>query len=417
MTRALEARPAACARTTVLVLVVALMLAWAAGRPGAAAAGGVGTWTNLTGATGTTTTQVTAVATPNGLLHVVWVSDAATPGLQNLMYRTVTATGSFGAKRTIQANWSVLNDPDILYDPSAAELGIVFSGMRSANLGEIYDGLTVSVSSNGGATWALDPYGVFDPPGSSAYSSPVSAIGAGGVQYSTWYGDDGVWVLRGVSGKAPAHNYQSGLGDFGQFSNFGLDKNGTLRLVWASNATGTSGLWTAAVNQTSGAPLGSPVALPGSTTKYGGTPQFDMELSRVAVTGRPQGGGVFVAYPTGYPTTNTVRLWKLSGSNITSSVIAGGSAGKSEAALAAGADGRLWVVWSQHAGERDRVYVRRSNTSATKFGPVKYYTTPASYPTVYHLAAIVRKGKLDVLAHLGGAKGESTWHIQFAPPT
>jgi len=28
----------------------------------------------------------------------------------------------------------------------------------------------------------------------------------------------------------------------------------------------------------------------------------------------------------------------------------------------------------------------------------------------------MKRGKLDVLAHFGGTKGEATWHIQFKPP-
>ena len=226
-----------------------------------------------------------------GILNVAWIRDAATPGLQDLVYRTVDASGAFGAMQVVQASWSVLNDPALLYDPSAAQLGIVFSGMRSPNPGEVCDGLTVTISSNGGASWALDPFGVFDPPGSSAYGSPISAIAAGGVQFSTWYGSDGVWVLRGISGSTAAYGYQHSpidLGNYGYHPNFGLDKNGSLWLVWASNGTGHSGLWAATVNQTTGAPVGSQVMLPNSTTTYGGSPEFDMMTSKVAVTGRPK---------------------------------------------------------------------------------------------------------------------------------
>ncbi len=110
-------------------------------------------------------------------------------------------------------------------------------------------------------------------------------------------------------------------------------------------------------------------------------------------------------------------MWDLTTAKITSTVVATGSAGKGPTAIAAGPDGRLWVVWSQSSPSgSDRVYVRRSNTAATAFGPAKYYGTPAGYTGVYHLAAIVRNGKLDVLAHLGGTKGLATWHIQFKAP-
>ena len=60
--------------------------------------------------------------------------------------------------------------------------------------------------------------------------------------------------------------------------------------------------------------------------------------------------------------------------------------------IAADTKGRLWVVWAQHAPGRDRVYVRRSNTGATAFGPARYYVVPNGYQSVYHLAAAVRSG-------------------------
>ena len=95
-----------------------LLLAGVAIRPPTAAAGGVGKWTNLSGATGSNLTQVGLVRTPDGLLRVAWIRDAATPGLQDLMYRTVKASGAFCAAQVVQAGWSVLNDPALLYDSS-----------------------------------------------------------------------------------------------------------------------------------------------------------------------------------------------------------------------------------------------------------------------------------------------------------
>ena len=123
-----------------------------------------------------------------------------------------------------------------------------------------------------------------------------------------------------------------------------------------------------------------------------------------------------VAYPTGYPSTKSVRLWKVAAGKMTSVTVATGSAEKTQTAIAADTKGRLWVVWAQHAPGRDRVYVRRSNTGAPAFGPARYYVVPNGYQSVYHLAAAVRSGKLDVVAHLGWTKGEATWHIQFKPP-
>ena len=260
------------------------------------------------------------------------------------------------------------------------------------------------------------PAGVFDPPGSSAYVSPISAIIAGDQLYTSWYGSNGVWVLRGDSGTAAAYDYQSGLGSYGYYSNYGLDASGDLWLVWASNSTEHPGLWASRVDQTTGAQSGASVKLPSSTTNFAGKSEIDIMMSRVPVTGRRTGGGVYVAYPTGYPSAKSVRLWKLTAAGITSTVVAGGGAAKGQATIAAGATGRIWVAWSQYSGGHQRVGVRRSNVAVTQFGPTKYYPVPAGYSSVYHLAAAERNGKLDVLAHLGGTKAESTWHIQFKAP-
>ena len=412
--RSISGRSGFAALAAVLFLLALLLVA--AGRPQAAAAGGVGKWTDLTGRTGTNLTQAGLVVTPDGLLHVAWIRDGAAAGTQDLLWRDVKKTGGFTSAKVLESAWAGLNDPSVVYDPSTSETGVVFGGIRSTSPSDPYDGLTFTVTPDGGSTWQLYPSGVIDPPGSTAYSSPVSAIGVDDWLYTTWYGSNGVWVHRGLDPSAPAYDYQSGLGNYGYYSDFGLDHGGDLWLVWASNATGESGVWAARVDQSSGAMLGSPVKLPGSTTRFAGAQQFDMMTSRVPVTGRPNAGGVYVAYPTGYPSTKVVKLWKLTASKVSSVTVATGSRAKDQTAVAADGKGHVWVVWSQEASGRDRVYVRRSNASATKFGPARYFTVPKGWDTVFHLAAAARGGRLDVLAHLGGTKGEATWHIQFKPP-
>jgi hypothetical protein len=412
-TAALELPRRSATGALLIGLLLALLLAWVVAAP--ASAGGPGVWSNLSGTTGSNLTEVGLVTTPDGILHVAWIRNASTPGKQDLMYRTVKGSGALGTKRLVESSWSGLNNPAMVY--YGGEIGIVFSGMRSINGGEIYDGLTLTHSLDG-VTWALRPGGAFDPPGppvTAAYASPVNAIAAGGQVYTTWYSSYGVWVLRGTAGGAAAHDFQSGLGSYGYYSNFGLGKGGDLWLVWASNATGNYGLWAAPVDQTGGAP-GTRQRLAASVTKWSGNWEFDMQTSKVAVTGRPKGTGVFVAYPTGYPSTTKVRLWKLTPLKTTSLVVASGSAEKNQATVAAGADGRIWVAWSQYSGGHERICVRRSNVAATAFGPTKSYAAPKGYLSVYHLAAVVRGGKLDVLAHMGNMTGESTWHIQFKAP-
>jgi hypothetical protein len=404
------------ARATVVALAFLVAVAVAAALPCAAVAGGVGKWTGLTGPTGTNLTQVTLVQTPDGLLHVAWTGASATAGRDDLLHRVIKASGSFGTKQQVETGWSAINDPAILRDPVFGDLGIVFSGIRGAYAGDPYQRMTMTTSSNLGSTWSLLP-SLIDPPSSQSWASPVAAAYPGSTLFTTWYGSSGVWVHRGTVSSVPSYDYQSGLGSFGYYSNLGLEKAGALWLVWASNATGHAGVYAQLVDQTSGAPGGPRYKLPYSTTKWSGAQRFSMMMSRVPVAGRTKGSGVFVAYPTGYPSTKKVRLWKITAAKRTTMVVAGGTAIKDQTAVAAGPDGRVWVVWSQRASGRWKIVVRRSNATVTRFGPTKAYSLPSGYRAVWHLAAAVRNGKLDVLAHAGGgSKANATLHIQVRAP-
>lgn len=409
-------RPARRGHTACAALALGLTLMLFVGLPVAATAGGVGTWTNVSGATGTSLTQAGLVTTPDGLLHVAWSRASATTGKKDLMHRTIRANGTFGASQTVESLWSRVNDPAMVFDPFDGRVYIVFSGTRGKTLPtDIYKGLTYTSSPDGGASWTLNS-GPINPTDLASSSSPVSAIGTSNALFTSWYGTSGVWVHRGVSAATPAYNYQSGLGSSGYYSNLGLEKGGQLWLVWASN--GTKGLYAQMVDQTSGGPSGTRYKLPSSTTTYLGAEEFSMKNGRVPTTGRPKGGGVFVAYPSGYPGATKVRLWKITAAKRTTMVVAGGTTKKYATAIAAAPDGRVWVAWSQLTSGRPQVFVRRSNTSATRFGPTKAYTVPSGYGVVWNLAAAVRNGKLDVLAHLGGSgKAHATFHIQFKPPT
>ena len=413
-------------RAAVLMLLAAAVLL--VSLPAAAEADVVGRWRNFTGSTGTNRTQVSLLTTPDGRLHVAWYGPSLTPGRDDLMYRTIKAPGAFGNKQRVQTAWSALNDPAILYDPLSAAIGLVFSGIRDAYPGDPYQRMTVTTSFDGGHSWLLSP-DLIDPPTSASWTSPVAGAVAGNALFTTWYGSSGVWVHRGLDPATPAYEYESSLDSSGYHSAFGLERAGYLWLVWASKATGGveiigsahgvvhEGLYAQMVELATGAPIGTRYKLSRSTTRWAGAQQFSMMSSRVPVTGRTRGSGVFVAYPTGYPSKKTVRLWKVTASRRTAVVVAAGSARKDQTAVAAGPDGRVWVAWSQRARGRWKVVVRRSNASVTRWGPTKAYRLPSGYKVVWHLAAAVRKGKLDVLAHAGGgSKGDATLHIRIKAP-
>ena len=403
----------------VLVAVVVVGTVWVA----AARAGGVGVWTSVTGKTGTNLTQVDAAKRPDGKLAVVWVRRTPSASTQDVMLRTISAGGTNGALQSVQSSWATLNNPAYLLSTDLSLEGVFYGGIRSIAPGEVHDGLSFSWSTFAAPGWSLTPTIIDDQTsGSNAYASDVEAVATNGPDgyYFTWFGSSGVWVHATTSDAAPNFSFNAGLGGFGYYSSLGYDNASNLVWVaWASNATTNSGVWASVVNQATGAPAGIRVRLPNSATLWGGSQQFAMMLSKVPITGRPTGEGVYVAYPTGYPTPTVVRLWKLVPRAVDSRmlIVAGGAAAKRQTAVAAAPDGRVWVVWSQTQGSRSKIFVRRSNTSVTQFGPVKSLVTPPGYSTVWHLAAVVRNGRLDVLAHASGSKPAATLHVQFKPPT
>ena len=83
----------------------------------------------------------------------------------------------------------------------------------------------------------------------------------------------------------------------------------------------------------------------------------------IAVTGRI-GGGVWAAYPSGYPSPQKVVLWHV-GTATTLSLKTNGYVAYT--GISAGPGGRLWVWWVQN----QTLYATRTNPSVTQFGVVR----------------------------------------------
>lgn len=407
-------RHAALSVVLTAIVLVMVLLVW----PGRAGAGSPGTWSDVTGPTGTNLTQVGLVRGPGDTLHVAWVRESSgTPGKDDLVVTQLSAGGVRGAVVAVQSGWGALNDPALVF--SGTQLQVFFGGIRGAYAGDPVQGLRWATSASG-SVWTLQAGAIDNVAGHFAYGSPVNAVRApSGVPFFTWYGAPGVFVHRSTSGGSPDYGFHALIGGAccGYHSNLAYDALGDdLWVAWASNASGKVGLWIAPVSQASGAPAGAATLLPLSTTSFGGSPSFSVMGSRVPITGRPAGlDGVFVAYPTGYPGTTKVRLWKVAPGAVSSQVIAAGKAPKGQVAVAADPNGRVWVIWSQRDGARARVFARRSNPTVTTFGAPVSFRTPPGTATVYHLAAAAQQGRLDVLAHLAGSKPEATWHTQLKP--
>jgi hypothetical protein len=90
--------------------------------------------------------------------------------------------------------------------------------------------------------------------------------------------------------------------------------------------------------------------------------------------------------------------------------------GNSTATIAAGADGRLWVVWTDTT-RGTRVLARRSNRTAGIFGATVDAGRPAGAASGYRLDASAAGGALDVLGlfSTGTSSNAATWHRRILP--
>jgi hypothetical protein len=139
-----------------------------------------------------------------------------------------------------------------------------------------------------------------------------------------------------------------------------------------------------------GSPVGAAVTMPGTSDMQTGM------LGRTPLVAR-SGGGFYVAYPTGYPTADRVRLWRVGAADAPLVGRVRGS-GSPAVAVAAASDGRLWVVWTEGFGDPD-VLARRSNQSATKFGATVNAGHPKDALQAYKVDASAADGTLDVLGN------------------
>ena len=160
-------------------------------------------------------------------------------------------------------------------------------------------------------------------------------------------------------------------------------------MAWYSSASGHLGVLAQDVGA-DGSPVGSAQTMPNTSDMQVGM------LGRTPLAAR-RGGGFYVAYPTGYPASNRVRLWRIGASNAPLIARVAGS-GSPAVAIAAAGDGRLWVLWTKGFGDPD-VLATRSNTNATRFGAVVNAGHPKDAKQAYKLDASAAGGALDVLGN------------------
>jgi hypothetical protein len=364
-------------------------------------------WHQITGSGGANIDQVALLRGGDGTLHVAW--HVQTGGNSyDLNHTTISPGGTPGATTSVVSGWATLDNPAIVAAPGGA-LQVFFGGIHTTNSGDPNQDLNTGTSTDGGATWTVPP-GDVAAPGDTAYGSPIAATTVGGalVPYETWFGTLGVWVHTGQSSATPNFNYQT-FGCCGYDSNIASNSGGTIMLAWYSNATGHLGVWAQQV-AADGSPSGTPVNMPGTSNMSVG------ELGRTPLVANAS-GDFYIAYATGYPSLDTIRLWHVGSPTATTIASIPSTGGEATTSIASAPDGRVWVIWKRDSGGRPHVFVVRSDKSVTRFGAVVDAGAPTGASSSYRLDGNVFGGALDLFGSfsIGTASSVATWYRRVLP--
>jgi hypothetical protein len=391
--------------TAVLVTVVTLVLAGAS----AAVAGTPGHWTRITDPTAINIDQVAVARTPDGNLHAVWARPTPSnpTGGRDLMQRSISPGGAAGAPVLIASNWATMENPAVVATGGNG-LDVFVGAIHSATAGDPNQNLSLFTSADDGLSWSPYP-GDLTTTGAAYASNMAAALGSDGTPFVAWGSSSCLCVHRGTAQTQNA-DFQQGLGDFGYDPGIALDPaSGQLVAAWYSNGTGHNGIYAATVDQATGARIGTPMRMPGTSNLRDGP--FS---GRTPIVARA-GGGLYVAYRAAYPVHSRVLLWRVGASG--SALLGYSASGVTSVGVASAPTGRLWVYWSaQSPSGRPIVYARRSNPQATAWGPTIPVSAPAGANTSWNLVGSGQAGRLDLLGSFSLANSSiATWHTQVLP--
>ena len=381
----------------VRTLAVAIgVLGWAAPAAGAA------DWKRVTAPDGTSIDQVGHVRAANGVLHLAWHHRTG-PNSEDLLHTVISPAGEVGATVPIQTGWTGFTNPALVVEPGG--IRAFWGGIRTTSSDEPNQDLNTALSRDG-ATWVLQPGSVIQR-GAQAYGSSISAtVRPDGSTLQTWAGTLGTWVHAGLTPATANHDYATG--QYGYDSNLATDAAGRTVLAWYSSAAAKRGVLAQDV-AADGSPVGSAVAMPQTGDMTTGT------QGRTPLVARA-GGGFYVAYATGAPTAKSGRLWRIGAATATQFAKLPGS-GNQPVALAASADGRVWVVWVENRNGSPTVFARRSNPGVTRLGATVSGGRVKDSAGAYRLDASSLLGTVDVLASfsIGTTASTATFHRRLLP--
>ena len=355
---------------------------------GGASAGTTTSWSRVTDLGGRNIDEVGLARTGDGVLHVVWRRQAGTE--ESVRHAAIQKNGTVGAPTTAVGGLRGLSDPDLVLNSDGSLL--LFYGAITPSPG----GVRMASASAAATTWTGGGKVSFDAQG----GSPGATVQKNGTPIFAWAAGTNTYYKVGTD----AGQKDGFLGPSPQCCFYDPevavdDASGAAFVAYYSNVSGAPGMFVRQVLPS----VGAPQLAPGSLT--GGN--FIAPDHRVPLVGR-QGGGVFFAYCTGYPTCKGVTLWRVGGSAL---VVSKGGKDVETVNLARGPEGRLWVMWEDAGG----LYAARTNRSANKVGAIVRVGPPPGTSSLWDVFGDGSLGPLDLLAHVTVGGSIATWHRQVLP--
>lgn len=373
---------------------------------GAPAQAGPNAWTQISAGGMLRNIDEPAVARVGKNLHTVWQQEGP-DSKASLRTRVIAGNGVAGASvGTVVSGWdSLVANPAII--ALAGKPVVVFSGLKPG-----WTGAMKSAASTDGLTWTEGG----DALTRTEYAYPGYGIAAVDDAGTVVVGTNGAgFSVFANRGNPPAdediRNDQAGSAI--QLALARDKATGTVWSAWQSLANTSDPIGVKGIGVQPLYPsVGARSKAPGSTDAAGNSSSADQRIALAARNAAD--GGVWAAYGVGYPTAQSIRVWKV-GTSIARTIRVGGNV--RFVSLSAGPGGRLWLSW--YDDNADVLHATRSDATVTRFGAIRTIVQPARRggdTQVWKVASDGALGPLDLVVNAStgaGANNIQLWHQQI----
>ncbi len=383
-------------RLSVVTMVLALLVALV-GLAGPTNAGPPGKWTVISGGGVTNIVQPGLYRTADGTLHVAMQRNASDFTVEYIDVAHVSEAGKLTGRTDATGAWEGLTvDPKLVGSPDGG-MRMVYGGIRTTDVNDPYAAgyLWQSSSPADGGSWTLSPTAAVAANTGYASSGSGATTLADGTLVAAY--PQGSTIHYQVGAAAPA-SFE--VADCCAYDVTLVQDAGVVYAAWYANGDGAAnmGEFVRTIYPT----LGPIIQVPGSVSTFSGNPGTIANSQTTAMATR-NGGGVYVAFCKGYPTCDSVVLWKYGTSKL---LKVPHSQGASHVAISPAPSGRLWIAFED---DDDDLHAVRTNTTAKQFGAVRTINAPGSVDSVFKIAIEGTRARADLLFN----DGERIWHQQL----